>query len=409
MLFKSVSPGLIFLLLFFLSFDLQLLLKNFFHLSDHTYLQYYGAQAWGFVQGRLDLPGIPLDAFELSPFQGKTYSQYPPLTALLMTPLVWLTHSPHVPQRLFAMFFAALNTGLYFSLFYQLTAKQLPPIKRFAPSIAFSLLFSFGTSNVLFGVVGNHWFVGQLTASTFLLITLVILMREPSQANAFGAGLALGLALLGRVNLVATLPATLYWIFRRPESGPEKKSPYPLAILFLLPIVALGLAFLAWNEARFGTPFETGLRYQNMLPEAREKFERWGSLHPHFILTNIYYLVLRLPGFHLLDHQPWTMGFSIFAQSPFLLWLFVNNRERNPVHFTFGLWAIAGGACLIFLFLSPGYHQFGARYFFDLLPFVALLVSTRHPPSYGHLFLITAILSVIINIAGIAIYLPSHR
>ncbi len=412
-------------LVFFITFDLFSLYKHCLHLPDWTNVQYYSELAWSFLHGRSDLPELPT-AVDLSPYHGRVYAYFPPLNALLMIPLIWLRGGiVHFPQRLFAMFFGALNGALFYLIFTRLKMKSACP-HRWLP-FASALIFSLGTSNLVFSVVGNHWFVGQLTAVTFVLLAFWTALERRlawRPAMTVVSSCALGLAVAGREHFLLLLP---FWTalilsdetYQLPGQGSYGRRLWRAAcdpqhrirvLKVWGPSLFVFFGLLIYNHARFGSWSENGSTYQHMEPWVRADVDRYGLFNIRYIFRNIYFTLLRLPGMQHWDHRSITMGLSLFFQCPILLLLF---RRGGPA------WSdLSQGLIIVTLlisavllcFVGTGENQFGARYYFDVLPLMGALIFLREKESTNHrLFLWLGGCSVLINLAGVLVYLPWHR
>src|SRR4051812_41270931 len=87
---ESVRIPVLFLLIFFATLNVFLLYKRALGLDNSTHVMYYAQLAWSFLHHRLDVAAATLTDVDLSPYHGRIYAYWPPLTALLMTPMVAL-------------------------------------------------------------------------------------------------------------------------------------------------------------------------------------------------------------------------------------------------------------------------------------------------------------------------------
>src|SRR5205085_1497508 len=87
--------------------------------------------------------------------------------------------------------------------------------------------------------------------------------------------------------------------------------------------------FAWYNYARFHNVLDNGIKYHMMAPRFVYDFNKYGYLSLHYVPRNFYYELLRLPFFHDLFKEPGPIrdkweGFSLFYQSPFLLYAFAS-------------------------------------------------------------------------------------
>ncbi|HEY0160928.1 MAG TPA: hypothetical protein VGF28_26830 [Thermoanaerobaculia bacterium] len=83
--------------------------------------------------------------------------------------------------------------------------------------------------------------------------TLLRFLQVPSPRTAFLMGLFLGLTIATRPNMIVLLPVALLALWKQRRR---------VVAFALVPVFVIGSAYAVYNYARFGSPFETGLRYQ---------------------------------------------------------------------------------------------------------------------------------------------------
>jgi hypothetical protein len=370
-----------------------------------------------FLHGHLDLREGVIPQVDRIAFQGKMYLYTPPLGAVLMVPWVWLLGPNHFPQRAFGMVFGALNAGLFYCLFrrFSVGLRQALTPRRAA---ALALIFALGSSNLYFAVWSNVWYLGQLTAMSAYLAALAFAVdRRPEKRASAAAfsGFFYGAACVGRLYLVLSFPVMLFLLWSDEQykisawptlsflSDPKRRRRL---LMFAAP-AALWIALYAlYNYARFGLFFETGMRYVNL------RFNSFAAATPaemhglRFIPQNIYYLLLRIPRIRpygeyiTLDG----FGFSVFLQIPILLLAFARTPKAWR-HFSTAAWiSIAAMTLPVFTYFAMGYMQFGARYFNEALPLLALLILVKRS-SYSEWTLMgLGAFSIFVNVWGINVY-----
>ena len=119
------------------------------------------------------------------------------------------------------------------------------------------------------------------------------------QAWLAGTGLCLGLAIAARPNYLfgggALVAAWLWLLWRRnqPRDQAAWTSLARAAAPLLMPLAAVGLALMAYNQARFDSWLEFGMKYQ--LAGGSQLDLKFMS--PWFLLPNLYYYFLAPPQF----------------------------------------------------------------------------------------------------------------
>ena len=196
-------------------------------------------------------------------------------------------------------------------------------------------------------------------------------------------GLLVGAAFLTRAPVAFAAPACALWLI-----PPDADSPSPTgslgAWIRALPwrgwvLLAAGLApslvfFLWYNDARFGSPVESGYALAT-LPAWLEVLRKQGLFSVAHVPMNLDYLFFHLPTFTAAFpyFRPDGLGMSVFLTSPALL-LAVRApwRDRRAQ-------LLLGAAILVLiptlLYYGGGWLQYGYRYFLDSIPFVWALVA----------------------------------
>ena len=124
----------------------------------------------------------------------------------------------------------------------------------------------------------TNWLLADLPAATFWLAALWLSLRVGA-LNGFGAGIATGIAVLIRPNLIplAVIPALLC---ARPSFGSER--PWMMRMAAFTAPVFLAATFIAWlfNDL-YGSPLRSGYgatgdlyAWKNLFPNARQ-YARW--------------------------------------------------------------------------------------------------------------------------------------
>jgi hypothetical protein len=223
------------------------------------------------------------------------------------------------------------------------------------------------------------------------------------------SGLSWGLAVLARYDtLISVLVYTgfvlvYFWLSHRQAGAFDWKQALRRAALLLAPLAICALALAWYNDVRFGSPLETGFRYQLTTPVL-------SYYSSSFVKTNLYlylfypnpiiprYPFVTIQRFHPQNVPAWaslTPGkqydfgfFGLFHSTP-IFWfiglallllivtLIVRNRRGLPLHFAgrqpvfwlMGMLLLAGLLQLVFLLF---YYYSAVRFLSDFwLPLLA--------------------------------------
>lgn len=347
----------------------------------------YAHQAAAFLVGRLDVSAALQDA---ALFQGKTYVPFPPLPALLLVPAVALLGVEHVPVVAIALVLTGLGS---YALVRTLQSLGVAPRWVIIAAVG----FFFGTAYwSALRVSERVWFFAHIVAVTFGLLAL---HQALVQRSGVLSGLFLSCAFLSRQMTIYWAPFLAIALWR--AEAENAKQQHRRLIAF---IAALGVgvgAYLAFNFARFGDPFEAGYRYIPLTGHLAERVNRYGLFHPAYIPFNATYLFLQ--GFHLEFAPPDYLhvkgldpfGTSLFAASPFVFAALGARWERPMIA---GAWAsMALIVAHTLLYHNNGMLQWNAqRFTLDFLPITTLLVALGAP--YCPRFLVgTTFYAVVLN------------
>ena len=209
-------------------------------------------------------------------------------------------------------------------------------------------------------------------------------MQRPAWMGA--AGVALGIAFLGRNTLILAAPffAVVLWIAVRDSSAPLRRF-VRYGSLFTAAVLAAIAIQLAFNHARFGDVFDFGqghLAEAGGNPRFAGDYKQYGRFNLHYVPHNLWYYFLnprmgplggrRAPSDGQLSFDP--EGNSLFLVSPFMLYLFTCWRRRDLLLAAVLAGALPGTAALM-LFHGTGWYQFGQRYLLDTMPFLLILAA----------------------------------
>ncbi len=358
---------------------------------EHHY-DYTTRMAGALLRGHLGVSKHPPSWLnEMIPHEGRPSSAFPLGSVLSMVPLAAMERAGWIkrpPVRLLIASIAAAATAFAFLL----TGVFALPLAR---SGLLALTPVFATClwpNLAYGgawqIALGFAVLGELGALYFLLGP----RRRPLLAGFFFA-----LAFGNRTEILLTAPL-FYYLLLRGESftvASLLRRWLPILCFSIVPVI-LGVLTLAYNDARFGSPFDFGYaRIPGVLDEPEYAH---GIFSLHAIPRNAWQMLLAPPA--RIDHAPWLIpsgwGGSLLLYSPFLL-LLVRRGARDADVKTTAWIAIAVLTAVLWLHGNPGGWQVSYRYAAILMPwaFLILLESSRRASPRLESTLIIA--SILIN------------
>jgi hypothetical protein len=231
-------------------------------------------------------------------YEGRIQSPFGPAPAILThVPYRLLTGNaldPSVTTLLWSIGLFMASFAAYRMLVARFT-KHRPPWADLAAVAALGL-----AGPVLWLVSIGRSYEESIACGAFLLMFAVVLLARattdvdrPSVAALAGAGLALGLAAGARPHLLGAgilIALTALWLLRR---RPQR---WRFGLIALSgPYVLVILALLAYNHARFGSPFEFGTSFQMAGMDLRE----YPLFDPAYITPNLADYLLGGPRFQV--------------------------------------------------------------------------------------------------------------
>ena len=323
------------------------------------------------------------------------YVSFPPFPAIAMLPafLIWGYDTNDV---VLTILWAALGAVLFFLLLEQLRDRGLS-VRKPRENVLLAVLFTFGTVQFFSAIRGEVWFTGLILGVTlhFAYVLFSVGARHP-----FWAGLMLGLGMATRTPIAFAFPFFALEMLRDgdrlrwPGWGPVLRK----GLVFAVPVLAVGLALMAYNQARFESPFEFGHTF--LANGTRASIREHGLFSWWFLKSNLAAAITNPPVFdgfppfiHITRH-----GLSLFFCTPVLLYVL------RPVQWSAFARNLAITAAIVAIpdlfYQNTGWMQFGYRFGLDFLPylFVMLAVGGR---SFGtRWFWIAFGLSIAMNALG---------
>ncbi len=354
---------------------------------------YYGYLADAFLHAQTSLRLRPPDVHDLSVVDGKTYLYWGPLPALLLLPFValWGVRFSDVG---FTVVLGALDVALVAALLRAAVAGRWLRLDRVRRG-ALVACFAFGSVHCTLAPFGRVWFTGQLVGFAALGLAYLAAIRMRGALGALLAGLALSAALATRTHLIlaGVWPA---WALLSRATGARRRA----AVLGAgaLPVLATLALLGLYDQARFGSILESGIRFHRMGGAFVEAHARHGLFSLHYLPRNVFYELLTyplVPGFESLQ------GGGLFWMTPLFLAAFWA-RRGPPGSVRALVVSILLTAVPILLVMGTGYVQWGPRYTLDftvpLILLTAMGLSRWRPRSIA----VALGLSVAIYLVGAA-------
>lgn len=361
---------------------------------------YYNYLAESFFHGRLDIQ-TP-ETYDLTFYNGSWYVPVPPLPALLMLPWAAVSGAEGVNTTLFGVAIGALNVSLVYWFLSGLGKTGLAHINR-SGCLWLTLLFGFGSIHWFMSIQGSVWYLAQVCAATFMILSFGLAVRHESPLL---PSIALALAMLGRPNLVLAYPLLLgIYLQKRAREGLRMRQILHWGVLTSLPLLASASLLLGYNAARFDNPLDFGYLHENIAQALSSDLRTYGQFNIHFIGRNLRTMLFGLP---VLDTQgqllPDPYGMSIFLTTPALVYLFQAWWKQDRRSFLVGgTWA---ALALIFLpivtYYNTGWHQFGYRFSLDFFPCLLILLALTIGEKVSLRMRLLILLGVMVNLWGAA-------
>lgn len=336
---------------------------DFFYLAD------------AFLHGRAALD-VQLGPNDVIPAGGRFYVPFAPFPAVALMPIVALlgpVTADQVESGINAVL-AAAGVGMCWWLLGRIGVARL--VDRFWLTV----LFGFSTQILWVTTRGGVWHTGHLIAT---ILTFACLVELFGRQRAWLVGLLAGAAFLTRAPLAFALP--FYAVMLEPRivhqaadvvggyvaraAGRARLRAWTLLALGFLPSV---VAFLLYNQVRFGSPFESGYALATLPPFLEEQRAK-GLFSLAHLPMNLEYFLLHLP--RVIPTPPFLrpdgLGMSVLLTSPGLLFATQADWRRPRA------WWLLGAAVTVLiptlLYYGGGWLQYGYRYFLDSVPFVIAL------------------------------------
>ncbi len=363
--------------------------------STEAYYDYTFRIAQALLQGQLSMAEEPPPALnEMVPLNGSYYSVFPLGSVLTMLPAAILKKLGLI-DSFPGILISALLAGVITFMLFKIAAKYHDDWRKITLLTLFPVFGTWMWANLSFA---GAWQIalgvavaGQLAAIYFTIVKPVPLL----------AGLFFAIAFGNRTEVILTAPIFIYLIFKSSQDRAGRRGDI---IRFMLIPVALGIATLAYNYARFSSIFDFG--YARSPGVLDEPWYHHGIFSIHAIPGNAHAMLVEswrlVEGFpHIV---PTGFGGSILLSSPFLILLF--RRGSLEPHLKLLSWlAIGLLTAVLWCHGNTGGWQFSYRYAMVLLPWMFLILLGNSPkkPSVGEISLLS--ISILINAFGTYLFL----
>ena len=330
-------------------------------------------QAYAFLHGRawVDAPSY----MEHVVWHGRSYLLHPPLAALITLPAV-AVWGLATNQTAISVIVGAVSLGLAWRLLGRIGL-------GLAARIWLTLFFGIGTTFWYEATLGSSWDFVVLVSIPFTLGALTEVFGE---ARPWMVALLGALAALGRNDMIFALPSYAGLLWLRGRSTRD--------LLWMLPPLFAALAiFVAFNEARFGEPYDIGMWL--WYGQDKYRFARpGGPLALSHFPFNLYTVLFMAPSYS--DKFPYIhpefLGQALLLTSP----AFVLALRPSFLRPATALIALAAALCAGpgMLWYANGFAQLGARYYVEIYPFLLTLIALGAPRRLDQLTKILIVVSI---------------
>lgn len=350
-----------------------------------------------FDVGRVGLPASYTDAVTVG---SSTYVPFPPGPAILMMPFVAIWGTAFSESQ-FSAALGAVNVVLFWQVLVALGCSAR--VKWLAVPF-----FAFGTVELYCATHGSVWQYSHVAAVFFMLLAILLLLRG---APLFLTVLVFGFAVISRSPTLLAAPFFFYFAYRQREpglsiAGLTSRESLKEAAMVIAGLAPFGLAIMAYNYARFDTPFSSGyhavyesyvqsdIKY-SVLRSISLDAPQFGLFDPRNIplhVLTLFFMPPKIGGGAVIE--PSKYGMSVLLTSPAFVYAFMVKRKTalKPACWL----AIAPVCALLFMHFSQGWVQFGYRFLLDFAPFLLILTAFgfEDNDSPGHRRIQVALVSI---------------
>lgn len=352
-----------------------------------------------FLHGQLHLRLLPPALHDLSFFKGKFYLYWPPFPAVVLTPFVAL-FGVGFSDVFFNVVVGSINVGVVAALLRAIDDEQLIKVDVQYRALLV-LFFALGTVHVILALFGTVWFTAELLGFLFVGLAYLSALKLRGTTAFIAVGIFMSFAMLTRNHLLFTGIWPAYYLLSK--NWNDRPKLYFKAALGLLPLLIMGILFLGYNFARFGSPFELGIRYQMMAPFFIADYHKYGAFSLHYLPTNFYYQYIFYP---LPATTETKMGGSLFLLSPVFLYAFLGIfKEYRNTNVWMLVFSVIITSIPILLVIGTGWVQYGPRYTLDFtIPLLLLTALGVKATSNRRLLIGLTAISIAQYITGVIFF-----
>lgn len=344
-----------------------------FNVFEHNPYDSYTRQALAWREGRtyLNDDRSSIAYLELAIYEGKYYVSFPPVPSLVELILTFF-FGKDTPNQFMLYFYTFVSCIALTVLFYKKHNLFL--------SVILGLTASLGTNILSLVAFGGVWHEAQCLSFMLCSLAALFITSDKKFLNGFSLFLS-ALAVGCRPFTVLFIPFLLYELYKKNVNKEEKTLKEKIFNLkFFIPYLIapclVALSLMIYNYIRFDNPLEFG---HNYLPEFTRVEE--GQFNFKYLIPNLKQAIKHpfefKPEFKLSINQFSANIFYIF--NPIIAVFFYYNIKNIIKNFKIYdiLWLFA---VLSFIFATCmhrtlGGLQFGARYFIDFVPYIALYLA----------------------------------
>lgn len=347
---------------------------------------YFKFLSYSILNGRFDIDcPVGTNCHDLVDYKGKYYLYWPWAPVLVYLPIVAI-FGTNIYDILITSIFGALNVFLIIVFVRRLSEKFNIGITE-AEIILLSLFWGLGTVHFYMSMVGSVWFIAQIMAQTFLLLSIIFILSFPTVAGFFISGLFYSMAVYTKNNLLFSIffLLAIWFISYKKE---KDKNILPI-IIFFIPFIIFSILNFVYNHIRFDNMFENGIKYHRMHEYFKQNYINHGYLSIFYIPYNFFIEVLLPPplktSYPFFGYNPEGFGFLwnsplFFLTIPILIVMFKKmfikekkdfNLKNNDIILLFGAFlSLLFISLVVFSIMGTGWVQFASRYSLDYQIFV---------------------------------------
>lgn len=356
-------------------------------LNDKAYTNMSVMQAEAFLEGHLDLKNFYWDVSE---FENKYFSPFPPLPALISLPFVWFLGAANVNVVAICV---AISLISIFCLIRIIQKLEVP--REYRIWIVAGILFGTG---YWFTLITSHHVYGFAHVTSFALLLLSIL-EFLGKRRVVLLGMLIGASFLCRQMTIFYSAFFVVYLFFSLDGTSRFLKP----LIFGLTLTPFIFFYFLLNYLRFNNPLDTGYAYLSYIPMFQARVDQYGLFNIKYLPHNFYSLFIKGPniiftGTHMISVKDVDlMGTSITMASPFVFVAFKAQCEQLlKVSGWLSIFVVMFGGLLYF---NNGFEQVNTmRFFLDFLPLLVVFICYGCTAIPKWLFRNLVIYSILINI-----------